>query len=70
MNTPLPASIGRPATNALEAASITSLEDLTKLTEKELADLHGVGPKALSILKQSLNENKMRFITLKNDVSD
>jgi hypothetical protein len=55
MNTPLPANIGRPATNALEAAGILCLEDLTKISEKELRDMHGVGPKAISILKDSLN---------------
>ncbi len=66
MNTPLPKTIGMPATNALEAASITCLEDLNKLTEKELAALHGVGPKAINILKQSLDENNMCLLTPKN----
>ena len=65
MSTPLPSSIGHPAITALEAASITSLEDLSKMTEKELANLHGVGPKAISILKHNLDENKMCLIKLK-----
>lgn len=65
MNTPLPTSIGRPATNALNAANITCVEDLCKMTEKELAGLHGVGPKAMNILKQCLNENKMCLLTPK-----
>lgn len=65
MKTPLPTNIGRPATSALEATNIFSLEDLSKLTEKELSDLHGVGPKAISILKQRLDENKMCLITPK-----
>lgn len=59
MSTPLPESIGRPATNALGAVGVTSLEDLSKLTEKELANLHGVGPKAIGILRQYLDENQM-----------
>lgn len=59
MNTPLPTTIGRPATRALNAANITSLEDLSRLTEKELKNLHGVGPKAIGILKQHLDENKL-----------
>lgn len=59
MHTPLPASIGGPATRALEARGITSLEAISKLTEKELASLHGVGPKAIAILKQCLDENQM-----------
>lgn len=59
MNTPFPKSIGRAATSALEVAGIASLEDLSKMTEKELAKLHGVGPKAIGILKQCLDENSM-----------
>jgi hypothetical protein len=65
MNTPLPTNIGRPATSALEAVNITSLEDLSKLTEKELFELHGVGPKAIGILKQCLDENRMCLLTPK-----
>jgi DNA-directed RNA polymerase alpha subunit len=59
MNTPLPASIGRPATNALGSVGITSLEELCKISEKELTELHGVGPKAIGILKNALDESKL-----------
>jgi hypothetical protein len=65
MDKPLPTTIGRPAINALAAVHITNLDDLSKLTEKELADLHGVGPKAVGILKQCLDENKMCLLTPK-----
>lgn len=65
MHTPLPTSIGHPAINALKAIHVTNLEDLSKLTEKELAALHGVGPKAIGILKQCLDENKMCLLTPK-----
>jgi hypothetical protein len=57
MNTPLPTNIGRPATNALIAAGITCLEDVAKHTEAELAALHGVGPKAIGILTESLRQH-------------
>ncbi len=63
MNTPLPATIGRPATNALNAVNITCLEDVSRLSEKELANLHGVGQKAIGILKQCLDENKLSLLT-------
>ena len=63
MSIPIPTNIGRPAASALAAAGITSLEDLSTMTEKELSDLHGVGPKAVRILKECLNENKMRLRT-------
>jgi hypothetical protein len=65
MHTPLPSSIGQPATAALAAAHIASLEDLSKLTEKDLANMHGVGPKAIGILKGCLDENKLCLLTPK-----
>jgi len=50
----LPRAIGRPATRALAAAGITSLDELARLSETELASLHGVGPKAVAILRDAL----------------
>ncbi|MBE0683648.1 MAG: DUF1801 domain-containing protein [Anaerolineales bacterium] len=46
--------IGSPATRALEAAGYTDLKQLTKATEADLAQLHGMGPKALGILREAL----------------
>jgi len=66
MNTRLPASIGRPATDALKSVDIFYLEDLGKFTEKELTKLHGVGPKAINILKNTLDANNMCLLTPKN----
>ena len=39
--------IGSPAIRALEAARYSRLEQLTKITEAELGQLHGMGPKNL-----------------------
>lgn len=50
---PLP-KIGAPATRALASIGVTSLRQLPKFSEKELAALHGFGPKALRILKEAL----------------
>jgi predicted flap endonuclease-1-like 5' DNA nuclease len=50
----LPATIGKPATRALNALGICSLEQLVSYSEQELAVLHGVGPKAIRLLKQEL----------------
>lgn len=61
MNTPLPKSIGRPATSALKVRNITTLEGVTRLTEQELLSLHGVGPKAIKILLDVLTENNMQL---------
>lgn len=52
-----------PATNALLAAGYKRLEDLTKATEAEIAGLHGMGPKAIRILKAAMAERDMHFLT-------
>ena len=44
--------IGRPATGALVDAGYKSLSNLPEDLD-QLADLHGVGPKALSLLKDA-----------------
>ena len=53
--------IGAPATRALEAAGYTTLKQLTKITEAELAQLHGMGPKALGILREALKAQGLSF---------
>lgn len=59
-SSPFP-KIGSPATRALEAAGYTNLKQLTKVTEAELGQLHGMGPKALGILRETLNEKGLSF---------
>lgn len=44
--------IGRPATGALVDAGYNSLADLPEDLES-LADLHGVGPKAVRLLREA-----------------
>lgn len=50
----LPAAIGRPATRALAGAGITTLSDVARLTDADLLALHGVGPRAVRILREAL----------------
>jgi hypothetical protein len=50
----LPKTIGRPATRALANAGITTLDQVAARTDTELAALHGVGPKAIRILRETL----------------
>lgn len=59
-NSDLP-KIGAPATRALESIGITKLEQLTKVTEAELSQLHGFGPKALRILQETLKAKGLAF---------
>ncbi len=46
--------IGKPATRALAAIGVTTLEQVAGLGERKLGDLHGVGPKAITILREAL----------------
>lgn len=48
--------IGAPATRALNAHGIQSLEQAAVLGEKALLAMHGVGPKAIRILKEAAQE--------------
>ena len=52
----LPAHVGRPALRALTAAGVTSLQDVSRLRTSDLLQLHGVGPRALSLLRDALAE--------------
>ena len=52
----LPRGIGAPATRALTAAGYTELSQLAGVPAAELAKLHGVGPKALRLLQEALQE--------------
>ncbi len=54
-------NIGNPARRALEHAGYTSLLQLPGLSEKELLKLHGVGPKAVDILRAALAERGLSF---------
>jgi len=58
-----PKSIGRPAHAALTNLGITTLWQLTTYTEKELLAIHGVGPKAIRILKEQLEKNDLALKT-------
>lgn len=50
----LPPAIGRPATRALLARGISTLDQVAARTDEELLALHGVGPRAVRILRETL----------------
>lgn len=56
-------SIGRPADAALVNLGITTLDQVARLTERELLAIHGVGPKAVRILGDALAERGLAFRT-------
>jgi len=45
--------IGRPARAALAVAGVTRRADLASWTERDLLALHGVGPKAVRLLREA-----------------
>ncbi|MCJ0905806.1 helix-hairpin-helix domain-containing protein [Rhodococcus sp. ARC_M6] len=53
--------VGAPALRALLGAGYTELPQLASVPEKELAKLHGMGPKALRILGEALAERGLTF---------
>jgi hypothetical protein len=46
--------ISQPALRALHAAGYTRLSQLADVSDEELLTLHGMGPKALRILREAL----------------
>ena len=65
LETDFPRNIGNPARRALEYAGYTTLKELTKVSEADLGQLHGMGPKALGILRETLKEKGWSFKPLK-----
>ncbi|WP_437631585.1 DNA-binding protein [Sorangium sp. So ce854] len=50
----LPKGIGKPAQRALASVGVSRLDQVTRFTEAQLMALHGVGPKAIGIIKAAL----------------
>lgn len=61
MTQPLPTSIGAPAAHALADAGINSVDDLVQWTERDLLALHGVGPKAVRLLRDVMTDRGLEF---------
>jgi hypothetical protein len=53
--------LAKPAQRALAGAGITSLEELTLLTQKEFMQLHGIGKNALQALTLAMADNDLSF---------
>ncbi|MEU7926052.1 helix-hairpin-helix domain-containing protein [Micromonospora sp. NPDC049801] len=58
-STDLLPKIGAPATRALHNAGYTTLRELAGVPRKELAALHGMGPKALDIIQAALEKHDL-----------
>ena len=56
---PLPRGVGAPAARALTAAGYSYLAQLDGVPADMLAQLHGVGPRALEVLQEALEQHGM-----------
>ncbi len=56
-----PRGVSQPALRALQGAGYTRLEQLTTVTEADLLKLHGMGPKALGVLRDALQARGLSF---------
>jgi len=61
----LPPKLRQPAHRALAAAGIRKLEQLTRFSEAEIKQLHGIGPNALAKLRQALAARGLSFAKAK-----
>lgn len=58
-----PKGVAQPALRALVGAGYKTLDDLTKVKEADLAKLHGMGPKAIGLIKAALKKRGLRLQT-------
>ncbi|SHE95148.1 helix-hairpin-helix domain-containing protein [Streptoalloteichus hindustanus] len=59
--TEYPQSIGRTARRVLALNGYTRYDQLTTVTTAELLKIHGVGPKAVRILREELASRGLNF---------
>ena len=57
----LPAGLAKPAIRALNGAGITHLEQLAKFKEADIMKLHGMGPNAMSKLREAPDAKGLNF---------
>lgn len=57
----LPDSIGKTAARELSVNGITSLRQVAGHSKKELLAIHGVGPKAIAILEETLKAKGLDY---------
>jgi len=70
----LPVELAQPARRALVGAGYWRLEQLTVLSETEVRQLHGIGPKAVDQLRRALGARGLSFAAeeqkLKENLAD
>ncbi|MED4461910.1 DNA-binding protein [Metabacillus fastidiosus] len=61
MESDLPEKLVKPALRALTGAGYIRLDQFTELTESDVLQLHGMGPKALDQIRQALSARGLSF---------
>ena len=56
-----PRGVSGPALRALASAGVRSVQELSQWREADLVALHGMGPKALTVLTEALKASGGRF---------
>jgi hypothetical protein len=54
--------LSAPATRALQNAGLATLRQVADVPREELAQLHGVGPRALRIIEEALAEHGLELM--------
>lgn len=62
----LPDGLSQPAQRALAGAGYKRLEQLAAVSEDEIKQLHGIGPKAIDLLRTALTAKGLSFAAGKN----
>ena len=58
---PFPQGLSQPAIRALQSVGINDLEQVATISESELKQLHGMGPKGIRILREALEAKGLSF---------
>ena len=59
---PFPNGVAQPAIRAIASVGVSRFEEAAKFTVRELAALHGMGPKALAFIKAALAMEGKSFV--------
>lgn len=57
----LPDGLAAPARRALAQAGVTRIEQFAALTEAEVSEMHGMGPKAIDLIRRALHAKGLTF---------
>jgi hypothetical protein len=57
----LPEGLAAPVRRALAQAGLTRIEQFSALTEAEVSQLHGMGPKAIDLIRRALAAKGLSF---------